>query len=108
MELKKCHPTFIRKDTRGNWKAEDTYEVRDNIKLRVSTSKNFSGEYTTTASCHKLEGGFETHAVYQDYIRTLARSRIRGTSKNVETQHASVADQLPQVFVAVVAHYSKE
>lgn len=80
--------TFIRKDVRGNWKADDDLDIGDKRRLKVSTFKRSNGNLVTTATVATVDGVWESHALYVDFSRTLeVSSPKRITSKAVEIQH---------------------
>jgi len=108
MELKKTHPTFVRKDMRGSWSATSTYEMADNRRLRIATLKNYSGAIVTNATVHLLKDGFETHLMYRDFHRNVFNSRTRCTAKAVEAQHAEALKGAAKLMEDAVDHYKTE
>ena len=80
--------TIIRKDVRGNWKAEDDLDIGDNRRLKVSTFKDSGGYLVTTASVCTVDGMWETHKVHEDFSKRLEKSApSRITEKAVGLQH---------------------
>lgn len=96
--------TTIRKDTRGNWKAETNVEMPDSRRLKVSTYKTDSGVVVTHATVSKVEKNWETHVMYEDFSRRLDASRYpRVTSKVIEAQHSK--HDINAIIAEVLAFY---
>jgi len=97
----------IRKDVRGNWRAETVLMLTDTLQLSIVTSKRHTGDLVTIASCGHLENGFVSHTVYQDYNNIIDRSSPkRITQKVVEKQHLDV--YLPWVRDNALEFYNLE
>jgi len=97
--------TIVSKDCRNNWRAEDTYDLGNSQQLNISTHKVFSGELVTTATVGKVDGGFVSHMMYQDFNKCVNRTKDRCTQKNVEAQHAIAVGMLDYLKEAVKLHY---
>jgi hypothetical protein len=100
--------TSIRKNYRGNWKAEthiDMPELGVDKFLEITTTKQYKG-LTTTTTVNTREGYFVTHTMYQDFSTTFV-SGDRCTEKNVRKQHERILSQLEQIKALAVAHYAK-
>jgi hypothetical protein len=83
--------TLINKDYRNNWKAETVTMLNGKLQLSIRTSKVSDGALNTCASVGRVEGNFVSHAMYQDFYKTLRYvHHKRITSKVVETQHSQV------------------
>ena len=98
---------------RDGWYARSNMDLDGNQLLNVRTYKTDKGVLRTYASvCTKVEGGtrhimgFGTSG--GDFSETLAASKpARVTEKVVTAQHESVLKNLPDVLLAVKAHYVK-
>lgn len=73
----------LRKDARGNWRASQRVDLGNQRVLNIVTVKVASGMLVTTATVAKVEGDFETHAMYQDFAVYLDASKLRCTKSNV-------------------------
>lgn len=82
--------TFKGRD--GKWRAEQTIELGNNLVLSISSFRSARG-FVCNASVSKRDGIFLTHAVYQDYHRTLGLADLRATEKNVATFHRECVDR---------------
>ena len=76
----------------GNaWRAETVTMLNGKLQLSIRTSKSSDGALHTCASVGRVEGNFVSHAMYQDFYKTLRYvHHKRITSKVVETQHSQV------------------
>jgi hypothetical protein len=90
----KVGETYIRKDMRGNWKAETNVDNFNDYDWRVSTIKTYSGKLITSAQGGKTEPtgskGYEIfkYTPYEDPNYTLeVSSPKRLTEKVVSEQH---------------------
>ncbi len=100
---------YIRKDTRGAWKADASVKLGNGYLLRFNTSKRLNGQLMTSASVCRLEDGFETHRVHQDYYRNLVSEKVRVTDKTVEQQMTTtLINFLDTVMADVRAQYGDE
>jgi hypothetical protein len=101
--------THIRKDIRGNWRAEDSINLAAaNRVLQITTSKVDGGLVVTRATVSTRDGGFLSHMVYQDFSQRLMTAQVRCTEKNVTAQHAAAVAKLAEIKEAVTAWYAKE
>ena len=101
--------TYIRQDHYKHWYAITEIDLGDNLQLSIRTSKTSSGLLNTNASVGRLEGGFVSHVVYQDYSKSIKRSTpARCTSKVVEAQHMDVLKDIDAIKDAIALQYSKE
>lgn len=100
--------TVIRKDHYGAWVMKTQVELMDNYVLEISTSKRSSGVLSTTANVHKIEGGFMTHRMFQDYSKHLVSEKVRVTEKAVRAQHEQALKMLDVVVLEVYAQYKFE
>jgi hypothetical protein len=90
----KVGETYIRKDMRGNWKAETTLDDFNDYDWRISTIKTYSGKLVSSAQGGKTEPtgskGIQMwkYTMYQDPNYTLEVSTPkRLTEKLVAEQH---------------------
>jgi|694.fasta_scaffold00162_50 hypothetical protein len=90
----KISTTEIRKDARGNWRAENTVDDFNGYDWRISTVKTYSGNLVSSAQGGKTEPtgtkGYSIfkYTMYQDPNHTLEVSKPkRLTDKVVSEQH---------------------
>jgi hypothetical protein len=90
----KISETYIRKDMRGNWKAETTVDDFNGYDWRISTIKTYSGKVISSAQGGKTEAtgskGIQMfkYTMYEDPNYTLEVSQpSRLTEKVVTEQH---------------------
>lgn len=90
----KVGETYIRKDARGNWRAETNVENFNDYDWRISTVKTYTGNLVSSAQGGKTEPtgskGYEIfkYTMYQDPNHTLDVSKPkRLTDKVVKEQH---------------------
>ncbi len=77
--------------------------------LSIHTSKVESGYLTTSKSISwpSEDGYSETHAVFQDFYKTAAKSKpARVTEKVVNEQHNQVLQTLNTIEQEVAEHYT--
>jgi hypothetical protein len=112
--------TIIRKDCRGNWKADTRIEFDAGIGgdsdiggdsgkrqvLEIHTGKNHRGELYTSASVHKIDGAFSTFVMFQDFHKVMVATRIRCTEKAVKAQHDDVLSRIASIKQYAKQHYS--
>lgn len=73
---------------RNGWQARSLIPMGfNNRHLEIFTSKRFDGYLTTSASVVKIENGALTMMLFQDYSKTLTRTKNRCTEKSVQLQH---------------------
>lgn len=98
---------------RDGWNASSGMDLDGNQLLTIRTYKATNGVLRTYASvCTKVEGGTRHimgfGASGGDCSETLAASKpARVTEKVIAAQHESVLKKLPDVLLAVKAHYVK-
>lgn len=98
--------TFVCKDMRGNWHAEDIVDLPGDRKLKISTSKTFSGSLVTMGIVGRQEGQFFSYTMYQDFSRRLHESRPKKCTENfVKAQHLHVMEDIEDVKKAALFHY---
>ena len=93
---------------RNGWQVETCFPLPDGRELSFSTSKCHDGSLSTTASVSKRDGVFRTFAVYQDYMKTIRREKVRCTDKNVQAQHLDALKDKDIVMAEVKAQYYPE
>jgi len=97
--------TFIRKDAhKGGFKAESIFSLGGNLRLKVSTFK-IRGGLTSVASVCKVEGIFETHALYQDYYERLINSNKQARANAVAEQHNKALTMVQDLLPAIEQQY---
>lgn len=102
----------ITKGIRG-WSAEaripvDGLPLDGHRFLKVTTHKTDRGELVTSATlCKKEDGGGFSFVVFQDYSKTVIRSKSRCTEKNVEVQQQTALNDLQHILADVRIHYAK-
>lgn len=98
--------TAVTKSSHGEWRAEDKEMLTDDLELSIVTMRRSSGRVATTATVGKLEGGFITHRMYQDYNISLeAVVYQRVTRKVVEEQHAKLMKEIVAIRQQALNHY---
>jgi hypothetical protein len=81
---------IARKEQRG-WVARSKVALTDKMVLELITMKRSGGQLATTATVGRVENGFVSHIVYQDFSKVVATSSPgRITQSTVETQHNAV------------------
>lgn len=92
--------TFIGKDMRGSWKATSLVNVGDDsLECKIVTSKIFSGEIQSRVTVGKIDGGFVSHKMYQDYSKCVSSAIVRCTEKTVKVRHAQALDIVIQSHI---------
>lgn len=108
MNISQSH---IRKDSRGNWRGEFdiTSEKLEGKTLRVTASKNYSGQTTcsVTAGAAKDHGNYSSFefVLYQDFHMNLG-AEARCTSKNVEKLLDNARERAAEIVEATVKFYA--
>ena len=88
------------------WTAEETVRFGDKLELTVSTYKRGTN-LVTTARVDKINDGYRTHALFQDFTsRLLLLPCKRVTEKAVAEQQSLVS--ISEVLVAAKLHYGVE
>lgn len=96
--------TTIYKDIRNNWHAETHIPLEGIQQLRISTWKTDSGDLQSFASVCKVENGYVTHMIHQDYSRRVIVNRVRCTEKAVREQHKQAIALLPKILEDIAQH----
>jgi hypothetical protein len=96
--------TRITKGDNG-YKAITDHDLPNGMTLRVSTRKG-NTYLTTTASCHKKDGHFETHRLYQDYHKTIEKLSARCTEKTIRTMHERALQDFDLIVQDALNHYN--
>lgn len=103
--------TLIIKNMRGNWEAKTTIDLKivEGKKhiLELYTSKNSGGVLYTSASVSKVENGFVSYILYQDFYKIINRSKERCTQKAVENLHNEAKEKIEEIKKEAVAFYKK-
>jgi hypothetical protein len=98
---------FTSKDSRGNWQTTSSKELGDKRRLNLRTAKNYNGMLVTQATVCKIDGIWETHAMYEDFSKRLEWTQPkRVTAKVVEEQHAK--HDLEQIAIEAIAFYKEK
>ena len=93
---------------RSGWQAETCFPLPDDRELSFSTSKRPDGSLCTTARVSKRDGVFRTFVVFQDYMKTIRREKVRCTDKTVQAQHLDALKDKDIVMSEVKAQYYPE
>ena len=93
---------------RNGWQVETCFPLPDSRELSFSTCKWADGSLSTTASVCKRDGVFRTFEVYQDYMKTIRREKVRCTDKAVQAQHLDALKDKDIVMAEVKALYYPE
>ena len=98
---------------RDGWAAETRIKLDDHglpgRVLELSTYKSSRGGVWTHAQCLKLEGGFVTFVIFQDFSKTVQQDRkARCTEKTVETMHQAALAQADAIVAECVAAYTQK
>lgn len=86
--------------------AETNIDLDNGMTLKIRTSKRNNGSLSTTASCCVHNGIFETHRMYQDFMKTAAIEAVRCTANLVKKQHAFVLTHLDEIKQQALDHYN--
>ena len=89
----------------SGWQVETCFPLPDGRELSFSTSKRFDDLLCTTASVSKCDGLCRTFVMYQDYVKTIRREKVRCTGKNVQAQHLDALKDKDIVMAEVKALY---
>jgi hypothetical protein len=98
--------TTIEKHSRSGWHAGTYYDFDGDRKLSLHTRKDARGGISTFASVALHKDGFTTHALFQDYGKTVLQSGNKATEKAVTTLHAEAQALLPSIIADAKAHYA--
>lgn len=95
------------KGLRG-WQAETCFPLPDGRELSISTSKRPDGSLCTTASVSKRDGVYRNFVMFEDYMKTIRREKVRCTAKTVQAQHLDALKDKDIVMAEVKAQYYPE
>ena len=93
---------------RSGWQVETCFPLPDGRELSFSTSKRHDGYLCTIASVSKCDGPFRTFEMFQDYMKTIRREKVRCTDKTVQAQHLDALKDKDIVMAEVKAQYYPE
>ena len=93
---------------RNGWQVRTCFPLPDGRELSFSTSKRHDGLLCTTASVSKRDGMFRTFVMFQDYMKTILREKVRCTAKTVQAQHLDALKYKDIVMAEVKAQYYPE
>lgn len=93
---------------RSGWQVETCFPLPDGRELSFSTSKRHDGTLCTTASVSKRDGLRRTFLMFQDYMKTIRREKVRCTDKTVQAQHLDALKDKDAVMAEVKAQYYPE
>ena len=97
-----------RKNMHNEWEVVDEIDLPDDRVLRIYTSRRSSGFLSTTATVGRLEGGFFSFMMFQDYSKTVSSEKVRCTQKTVEAHHAAAMVGIEKIKADVAAFYTKK
>ena len=89
----------------SGWQVETCFTLPDGRELSFSTSKRPDGMLCTTASVSKRDGVCRTFVIFQDYMKTIRREKVRCTDKTVQAQHLDALKDKDIVMAEVKAQY---
>ena len=99
--------TTVYKDARNNWAAEDEISLPNGQQLRISTHKVYSGNLVTTATVGRLEDGFFSYVMFQDFSkRVITQKPAKCTGRIVEGQHATALADIETLKQEITDFYS--
>ena len=93
---------------RSGWQVETCFPLPDGRELSFSTGKRHDGSLCTTASVSKRDGQSRTFVIFQDYMKTVRREKVRCTDKTVQAQHLDALKDKDIVMAEVKAQYYPE
>jgi len=93
---------------RSGWQVETCFPLPDGRELSFSTSKRHDGSLCTTASVLWRVGLCHTFVMFQDYMKTIRREKVRCTYKTVQAQHLDALKDKDIVMAEVKAQYYPE
>ena len=99
--------TIVSKDHEGKWKATTEVELRDNMLLRINTSKSGKSLVTHASVFHIAEDGHHSCVITKDFSKQLHSIPIPRVTKDcVATTHKAVLiAQLEALKVVVNGFY---
>lgn len=92
----------------SGWQVETCFALPDGRELSFSTSKRRDGSLCTTARVSKRDGLGRTFVVFQDYMKTIRREKVRCTAKTVQALHLDALKDKDIVMAEVKAQYYPE
>lgn len=99
--------TRIRKGLYGwSGKTEIRLAEDSDLLISVSTGKNSSGNIISSLQVAKLEDGFVSYIVFQDYHRSIIVAKARCTELVVRTQHYNALKLVAEHMPAINAQYN--
>lgn len=90
---------------RSGWQVETCFPLPGGRELSFSTSKRHDGTLCTTASVSKVHGLCRTFVMFQDYMETIRREKVRCTAKTVQAQHLDALKDKDAIMAEVKAQY---
>lgn len=91
-----------------SWRGDTKIKLWDNFSLTISTRKDSRG-IATYARVDKLEDGYSTHMLYQDYSKCWASlAGARCTEKAIKALHEANLEDVKVILFDVYTHYEKE
>ena len=93
---------------RNGWQMETCFALPGDRELSFLTSKRHDGFLCTTASVSKRDGMFRTFVMFQDYMKTIRREKVRCTEKTVQAQHLDALKDKDAIMAEVKAQYYPE
>lgn len=93
---------------RSGWQVETYFPLPDGRELSFSTHKRHDGTLCTTASVSKRDGLYRTFVMFQDYMKTIRREKVRCTDKTVQAQHLDALKDKDAIMAEVKAQYYHE
>jgi hypothetical protein len=90
---------------RAGWEARTSIELDNGRWLDIATSKG-NGGLRARAQCYRVENGFITYALFQDYSATILAHPARCTEKAVIDLHREALRRLDQIKAEVAAFYA--
>lgn len=94
---------------RDGWEARSSIPLFDDMHLKIRTHKaSTKGWLATYISAVRLENGFETFRVYQDFHIIANKTTGRATEKSILELHDNTLGYLEEIKAQALAHYQKE
>ena len=93
---------------RSGWQVKTYFPLPDGRELCFNTSKYPDGSLCTTASVSKRDGLCRTFVMFQDYMKTIRREKVRCTDKAVQAQHLDALKDKDIIMAEVKAQYYPE
>ncbi len=90
---------------RSGWEVETCFPLPEGRELSIRTNKRPDGTLCTTASVSKRDGMCRTFVMFQDYMKTIRREKVRCTEKTVQAQHLDALKDKDIIMAEVNAQY---